>query len=163
MLKQSEADALIALPKKRKSNQNYNFPLAGGTLTIPIVSMDGRRDFLIDLSRGRIKLTKCSYQERYQAIIILIRLDVDGPPHTNPDVSSVPLPYLLPYNGQTITCPHLHLYVEDFMDRWAIPAPTVQFPNITNLYVTLQDFFRYCNIIDPPIIRKGIIQRRLFT
>jgi len=32
------------------------------------------------------------------------------------DSYDLPLPYLTPYNGQTIDCPHLHLYVEGFMD-----------------------------------------------
>jgi hypothetical protein len=101
---------------------------------------------------GRIRLTKCTYQERYQTIIILIRLDLDGPPHTNPEVVNVPLPHLTPYNGQTIDCPHLHLYVEGFMDKWAIPAPNDEFLDTTNLYTTLQDFLRYCNVVVPPKI-----------
>ena len=157
MLSQSEADALIALPKKRKSNDLYAFPTPGESLTIPIVSDDEREEFLIDVSRGRIRFTKCSYQERYRTIIVLIRLDIDGPPHTNPDVNAVPLPYLMPYNGRTIDCPHLHLYVEGYMDKWAIPSPSDKFPDTTDLYGTLQNFFDYCNVIDKP----HIIQRRL--
>jgi len=152
MLTQSEADALITLPKIKNSNDNYDFPLPGDFLNIPIISQDEQENFLIDISRGRILLTKCTYQERYQTIFILIRLDLDGPPHTNPEVANVPLPYLTPHNGQTIDCPHLHLYVEGFMDKWAIPAPNDEFPNTTNLYTTLQDFFRYCNVVEPPKI-----------
>ncbi|PIU61358.1 MAG: hypothetical protein COS84_11405 [Armatimonadetes bacterium CG07_land_8_20_14_0_80_40_9] len=127
-------------------------------LTIPIISVDERESFLIDINRrGRIGLTRCTYQERYQGIIILVRLDIDGQPHTNPEVPSVPIPYLAPYNGQTIQCPHLHLYVEGFMDRWAMPIPSDRFPNIRDLYKTLEDFFRYCNIIEPPIIQRRLL------
>jgi hypothetical protein len=157
MLTQSEADALIALKKKRASNDTYSFPSSGEILTIPIISIDGRESFLLDINRkGSIKLTRCTYQERYRRIIILVRLDIDGQPHTNPEVDIVPLPYLIPYNGQTIKCPHLHLYVEDYMDKWAIPAPANEFPNTKDLYKTLEDFFRYCNIIEPPIIQRGL-------
>ena len=152
MLTQSEAEALITLPKIKNSDDNYDFPFPGGSLNIPLSSQDEHENFLIDISRGRIRLTKCTYQERYQMIIRLVRLDVDGPPHTNPEVVAVPLPYLTPYNGRTIDCPHLHLYVEGFMAKWAIPAPNDEFPDTTNLYKTLQDFFRYCNVVVPPKI-----------
>ena len=156
MLTQTEADALIQLPKKRKSSDVYTFPLPGETLSIPIVSLDEKEDFLIDLNRGQIRLTKCTYQERYETINILIRLDINGSRHTNPEVLAVPLPYLTPYNGRTIDCPHLHLYVEGFMDKWAIPAPQDRFTDTTNLYTTLQDFFRYCNITEIPKIQRGL-------
>lgn len=156
MLTQSEVDALIDTQKKCTEKEVYNFPLHGGILTIPISSVDGRESFLININRGRIRLTKCTYQERYQEIIILVRLDIDGPPHPNPEVSSVPLPYLLPYNGQVIPCPHLHLYVEGFMDKWAIPAPSNKFPRTTDLVAILDNFFRYCNIVKPPMIQRRI-------
>lgn len=162
MLTQSEADTLIAMPKKRLGNQSYYFPLPGEALSIPLRSQDDREEFLIDINRGRIKLTKCTYQERHNGVIILVRLDVDGPPHTNPELSIVPLTYLIPYNGMTIECPHLHLYVEGFIDKWAVPAPDDKFVNTSDLYVTLQDFLHYCNVIDPPVVRKSITQRRLF-
>jgi len=99
MLTQSEADALIALKKKRTSNDTYSFPYSGEILTIPIISIDGRESFLLDINRkGSIKLTRCTCQERYRGIIILVRLDIGGQPHTNPEVDIVPLPYLIPYN-----------------------------------------------------------------
>ena len=152
MLYQSEAEALIRLPKIRKSDDRYGFPLPGETLNIPIISQNGQENFLVDINRGRIQLIKCSYQERYQQAIILIRLDTNGPPHRNPDVVNVPLPYLKPHNGQTIECPHLHLYVEGFMERWAIPAPIDNFLDTNDLYETLQDFFRYCYVVKTPKI-----------
>jgi len=157
MLTQSEADALIALEKKRTSDDSYDFPSSGEILTIPIISIDERESFLLDINRkGSIRLTRCTYQERYRGIMILVRFDIDGAPHTNPDVPSVPLSYLEPYNGQTIQCPHLHLFVEGFMDKWAIPAPSDGFPHPTDLNRTLEDFFRYCNIVEPPIIQKRL-------
>lgn len=157
MLIQAEADALIAMQKKRGTDNYYDFPHPGEILTIPIVSIDKRDPFLLDINRrGRIRLTRCTYQERYRGIIILVRLDIDGQPHTNPDIGAVPLSYLASYNGQTIKTSHLHLYVEGFMDRWAIPAPSDKFPNTGDLHKTLEDFFHYCNIIEPPLIRRGL-------
>jgi len=126
-------------------------------LTIPIVSIDERESFLIDVNRkGRIRLTKCTYQERYRGIIILVRLDIDGQPHTNPEVSSVPLAYLVPYNGRTIQCAHLHLYVEGYMDRWAIPAPSEKCPRTEDICAILDDFFRYCNVIELPLVQRSL-------
>ena len=71
MLTQSAAKDLIKTPKMKKSDDSYGFPRPGEKLTIPIVSRDEQEDFLIDVSRGRIRLTKCTYQERYQQTIIL--------------------------------------------------------------------------------------------
>jgi Family of unknown function (DUF6978) len=45
MLTQSEADALINLPKKSNSNENYSFPYPGENLTIPIISLDDHEKF----------------------------------------------------------------------------------------------------------------------
>lgn len=157
MLTQFEADALVDMQKKRAGEEMYDFPLVGETLSIPIISVDARESFLIDISRAIIRLTKCTYQKRYQGVIILVRLDIDGPPHSNPEVLTVPLSRLEPYNGKTVSCPHLHLYVEGFMDRWAIPAPSETFPKMEDIYATLDDFFRYCNVLEPPLV-----QRRLF-
>lgn len=162
MLTQSEADTLIALPKKVIVNQTYCFPVHGDTLSIPLHSNDDRVEFLIDINRAKIRLTQCTYQERYNPVAILVRLDIDGPPHTNPQTLPVPLSHLTHHNGKTIDCPHLHLYVEGFMDKWAIPAPIDKFTNTTDLYATLNDFFKYCNVINPPTIKKSMTQRSVF-
>lgn len=155
MLSQSEADTLIKVKKKKSSLQDYDFPMTSENITMPVISEDETESFLIDVNRrGVIKLTKCSYQERYHGIIILVRLDIDGPPHTNPDVDQIPLEYLARYNGSDIPCPHLHLFVENYMDKWAIPAPIDDFKNTSDLYSTLGDFFEYCNVVEPPIIQK---------
>ena len=50
MLTQSEANILIDMQKKRAKEEMYNFPLAGGILTIPIISVDERESFLIDIN-----------------------------------------------------------------------------------------------------------------
>ena len=102
MLTQSAANDLFNIPKVKKSYESYGFPRPGEKLTIPIISQDGTGDLLVDISRARIRLTKRTCQERYHQMIILVRLDLDVPPHTNPEVASVPLPCLTPHNGLTI-------------------------------------------------------------
>ena len=157
MLSQTEAEMLISLKKKREKDNTYDFPFSNEYLNIPIISIDGKESFLIDINRkGTIRLLKCTFQERYQGTNILIRLDIDGPPHTNPTVSSVPMPELKPYNGKTIQCPHLHIYVEGFMDNWAIPILNDKFSNTNDLYLTMEDFFCFCNVIEPPIIERSL-------
>jgi hypothetical protein len=83
---QAEADALIAMEKQCVENITWLFPEPGGKLAIPLVSPDKRENFMLDITRAQIKLTKATYQNRARQAIILMRLDVDGPPHTNPDV-----------------------------------------------------------------------------
>ena len=108
------------------------FPDVGCDLLLEGESINERKFFQIDISRsGQIKL-KCKYQERYQKNIILVRLDLKGGKHTNPD-------------GTQIYCPHLHLYREGYMDKWAFAISKDQFPNIEDLLSTLYDFFRFCN------------------
>jgi hypothetical protein len=152
MLTQTEADRLIALPKKTGSSDRYAFPKPGSGIAIPLTSLDDRVSFLLDVTRGRIRLSKCTFQNRYKQVIILVRLDVDGPPHTNPSVVTVPVAYLQPFNGAEVPCPHLHLFVEGFGDRWAIPAPSKPFSDPSDLFATLAQFMQYCNVVKPPLI-----------
>ena len=156
MITQAEADALIQIPKKGTRRERFTFPDPGIVLTIPLASMDDRELFLLDVNRGRIRLTKCTFQERYRQVVILVRLDVDGPPHRNPDVPAVPVAYLAPYNGAEVPCPHLHLFVEGYLDKWAVPAPTDRFPNTPDLHATLNDFFAYCNVVERPVVDRAL-------
>ncbi|MBU1627867.1 hypothetical protein KKB18_10905 [bacterium] len=62
--------------------------------------MDEKVKFIIDVNRnGTIRL-KYTYQERYRSSIILVRLDINGSPHTNPPDSLAPLNLLEPYFGE---------------------------------------------------------------
>ena len=156
MLTQSEADTLFAMPKKPKSSGFYTFPHAGSKLTVEFVSLNGREIFLFDINRSGIKMTKCTYQKRARQMEILRRLDIDGPPHPNPVVASVPLDFLAPYNGIEIPCPHLHIYVEGFASRWAIPAPDELANSNSNLYNVMKNFLRYCNVQEFSNIQRGL-------
>ena len=144
-LTQDEADALIALPKVKKDDTQWQLPITGGFVSIPLMSFDRREEFLLDLSRGRIDLLKGKYQNRARQNAVLVRLDFGGQPHRNPDDEEIP-------------CPHLHLYREGFGDKWAQAVSSATFPNPTDLWATLQDFIKFCNIVDPPLIEKGLFQ-----
>ncbi len=140
---QSEADALITMEKHRVDDNAWLFPAPGDRLAIPLASSDKREQFVLDVSRAQIKLTKATYQNRARQVIILIRLDLDGPPHRNPD-------------GQDVPCPHLHVYREGYADRWAIPAPAGNFANPSDLLSTLDEFMAHCNITTRPNVQKGL-------
>ena len=74
-ISQAEADALIAMEKLCVENRNWLFPEPGGRLAIALTSQDKRENFVLDITRARIKLTKATYQTRARQAIILMRLD----------------------------------------------------------------------------------------
>jgi hypothetical protein len=155
---QADADALIAMEKHCIEEKSWLFPAAGGRLAVPLVSPDKRENFMLDITRATIRLTKATYQNRARQAIILMRLDLDGPPHPNPEDAPTGAGYawLAPYAGQTIPCPHLHLYVEGYGDKWATPAPVNRYPNVADLFTTCEAFMAHCNITRLPQIDKGL-------
>lgn len=142
-LTQSEADLLLAVEKTRVSEEIYPFPQAGKSLSLPVKSIDLREDFWFDLIRGSIRMTKCSYQNRARSVIVLARLDVDGPGHRNPDMTEV-------------ECPHIHLFREGFGDKWAFPAEEVLGPLTSDLFVAWLAFARFCNVVELPNLERGL-------
>lgn len=144
MLSQIEADNLMALPKKMTTN-TIELPSTGNSARFDILSVDDHQKFLLDINRkSTIKLTKCGYQERYNnSNIILVRLDINGPPHTNPDGAEVP--------GD-----HIHIYKENYDTRWAYPLSMEQWQDTTDLAICLESFLRYCNVIWLPNITQRL-------
>jgi hypothetical protein len=142
-LTQVEADSLIAVEKRRADDERHEFPLSGGAIMIPLQTPDKKEHFILDISRGRIDLLKGKYQSRARQVIVLVRLDFGGTPHRNP-------------NDEEIPSPHLHIYREGYGDKWAIPAPTDKFCDISDLWRTLEDFMQFCNITQPPYIDRNL-------
>lgn len=140
---QREADELIAMEKRRVDDEEHSFPTPGGRLAIPLTSHDKRENFMLDITRAQIRLTKATLQNRARQAIVLLRLDLAGPPHRNPDDGEVP-------------CPHLHIYREGYGDKWAVPAPSDRYPDPEDLWSTFEAFMRQCNIVEPPQIQKGL-------
>ncbi len=142
-LTQAEADALIAMEKHRANEDRHNFPMAGDSLILPLQSSDKREQFFLDIRRGRIDLLRANYQNRARQAVILVRIDLGGGPHRNPD-------------GEDVLCPHLHVYREGYADKWAVPLPAEQFSKPLDLWTTFEDFMRYCNITKRPYIERGL-------
>ncbi|MDE2180209.1 MAG: hypothetical protein KGJ40_05075 [candidate division NC10 bacterium] len=142
-LTQAEADTLIAMEKHRVNEDRSDFPMGGQSLILPLQSADKREQFLLDVSRGRIDLLKVKMQNRGRQVVVLVRLDLGGAPHRNPD-------------GEEMLPPHLHVYREGYGDKWAAPIPSDRFRSTGDLWVTLEDFMRFCNIIEPPHIERGL-------
>lgn len=142
-LTQAEADALIAMEKHRVTEDRSDFPMGGQSLVLPLQSADKREQFMLDLSRGRIDLLKVKMQNRGRQVVVLVRLDLGGAPHRNPD-------------DEEVTAPHLHIYREGYGDKWAVPIPADQFRNIGDVWTTLEDFLRFCNITQPPHLERGL-------
>lgn len=141
-LTQSEADKLFEMPKYHEGIDQYDFPSLGGSLRIELFSNDRHEEFSLDITRGRVALSKNTFQNRGRRVVILARIDIGGPPHRNPD-------------GVEITCPHLHLFKEGYGDKWAIPLPDI-FSDIDDPYDILDKFMDYCNVADKPVIQKGL-------
>jgi len=99
---------------------------------------------MLDIGTSSIKLSKLMFQNRARTTAILVRLEIDGSPHRNPDDTEVP-------------CPHIHLYREGFNDKWAFPVPSEHFRDLTDKYITLEDFMRFCHIVQPPEFVEGLL------
>lgn len=143
-LTQAEADALLALDKHKVDDRLWPYPALGANTHIPLHSGDKRETFVLDINRGKINLSKVTYQNRARHVVVLARIDLEGPSHTNPDEAEIP-------------CPHIHLYREGFGDKWAYLVPPNKFSNLSDLWQTLSDFMGYCNIVEPPAIQRGLI------
>ena len=144
-LTQAEADALLALEKHYIGNEQFKFPSQGDKLKIELYSADKREAFSLDITSSIIKMSKNSIQTRAQKVIVLARVDIDGPPHRNPD-------------NVELECPHLHLYKEGYGDKWAVPLPD-SFTDHTKIDQVLSDFMDYCNIqTRPDIVGSLLVQ-----
>lgn len=142
-LTQAEADALIGMEKHSANKDRNDFPMGGQSVVVPLQSADRREQFLLDLSRGRIDLLKVKLQNRGRQVVVLVRLDLGGAPHRNPDDEEIPVP-------------HLHVYREGCGDKWAVPVPAGRFSDLADVRVTLEDFMQFCNITQPPYIEWGL-------
>ena len=142
-LTQADADALMAMPKRPADDEERNFPQPGDRVIIPLVSLDKREDFLLSVTRSQINIAKISHQNRARQVVVLMRLDVNGAPHRNPD-------------GEEILGTHLYIYRENFGDKWAYPLPPGKFENLDDLHQTFDDFLAECNVVEPPRIQAGL-------
>lgn len=146
MLTQQEADELIAALKHiRAEDAQFPFPAPGQSARLNLYAKDSKQEFIVDVNRrGYLNLVKrCTYQGRYHKDIILLRLDVAGPEHTNPD-------------GQVLPGTHLHIFREEYADKYAVPIPP-EIVNPDDLYQTLIDFLTYFKTINTDILEMQTV------
>ena len=133
-----EAKELLEMEKHYLGDMKYYYP---ANINIPLYSKDEKIEFYIDASANSIKLSKVKYQNRVYNNIVLVRIDIDGPPHRNPD-------------GTIICGSHIHYYKEGYGDRWAEPLP----PGIINGSDDIEkliNFMDFCNVKTKPNIQRG--------
>ncbi len=140
---QTEADYLIALPKRFVTNDPVELGPSTHKVQRDLVSVDRRERFLLDLWYSTIRLQKYTFQNRARVVIILVRVDVgDTLAHTNPD-------------GVLVTGPHIHVYKEGYDDKFAFPLNQYPFADPTDIGRTFDDFAQFCHIEEiPPIVRR---------
>ena len=77
-------------------------------------------------------MTQATYPNRARQTVVLKRLDLDGPTHTNPD-------------GEELPCPHVHVYRDGFGTKWACYALPVTYPAVGTLAETVRRVSRRHN------------------
>jgi hypothetical protein len=143
VLTQAEADALLAMTKHFVNPAPISIP-PGVDDTHELVGADPQERFLLDVWRGTLRFSKLRYQTRARKIVVLVRLDIDGAPHTNPD-------------GARLAGTHIHLYREGYDDKWAYPVDAVRFTNLADTRKSFEDFCAYCNIQGVPPFQAGLL------
>jgi hypothetical protein len=152
-ISQTEANRLLHMAKEFADEDPIEFSTTQPMrFECALVSLDRRERFLLDVERGRRKRTRLRYQTRGREVIILARLELDGPDHINPPNSPC-------RPSERIKCPHIHVYVEGFEDRVAYAfseTPGLSVRNPTNGLLTLEDFLRFCGVQHWPAIQLSV-------
>lgn len=143
MLTQAEAEQLIQMVKHFVNAPAVISIPPGADDTYELAGSNDREKFLLDVWRGTLRLTKLRFQDRVRTVVVLVRLDVDGARHTNPD-------------GQQLSGTHLHIFREGFDDRWAYPVDPTVFTLLSDPGATFQAFCAFCKIESPPPV-QGVI------
>jgi hypothetical protein len=123
--------------KKYFIDAEISLPAHGECSTFELMDSKEEEKFLLDVDRsGIIELEKIKLQNRYATNVILIRLEVNGPQHINPD-------------GTKIGCNHIHIYSEEYGDRVAYDLQSFKdasFYTCQKFYDYFMELCKYCNI-----------------
>ena len=144
MLTQQAADFLAQVAKVITSAEVILVPSAGGSQAWEAEDYRGRDKFHLHMRRGRKVSTKITVQERYHTNEILLRLDIDGATHSNPD-------------GTIVPTPHLHIYKEGYDDKWAFLVPPGLDISSGDPTLILINFLKYCGIDPIPSVQGGLL------
>ncbi|XDD53041.1 hypothetical protein AB3N62_11155 [Leptospira sp. WS4.C2] len=139
-LTDTDVAELIDLEKHVEVDEKYAFPEINEKVHISLLSSDKREKFFLDINRGSIDLRRVTYQTRSKIIYPLVRLDISGRNHRNPD-------------GKELGVPHVHVYSQGFSDKWAYPPEEIfgeKFKDLKTMVEYLDIFMDYCKIITKP-------------
>lgn len=122
--------------KKKFNKTPVDLPSRSQKVQLNVISDDEKENFIVDIDRSGSIEIKSKLQNRYSNNQILIRVEINSPPHTNPD-------------GTTTSRDHIHVYREGYGLSWAYDLNLIQwklFDNLTNFNKVFIDFCYYCNI-----------------
>ena len=123
--------------EKQFDDATTKLPTVGEVKILHATSCCLTEKFIIDTDRrGKIELKKIKLQNRHSTRQPLLRIEIDCPPHTNPDDSET-------------SRNHIHIYKEGYDLRWAYDLETyhkVFFKNINTFDAVFIDFCKLCNI-----------------
>ena len=150
---QLEADNLLQMPKVFVEPDPIEFSLMEPMdYDRELRSVDRQEGFLLTVERGNRNRLRLKYQTRARRVIVLARLELNGPRHKNPPGCSYK-------PGLWISGTHLHLYREGFDDKVAYEldeAPNWTAGRITDGIVALEQFMRFCSVDQWPQIQTSI-------
>jgi MoaA/NifB/PqqE/SkfB family radical SAM enzyme len=142
MVDQDEINRLLGLKKHSDPKRTYKLPFPGNKLSIQLDSDNRREKFALNVYRGKRIELKFNYSTIAKTILpfCLVRVDLNGSEHQNPD-------------GTIIPCPHIHIFNEEFGESLARPlSGIIMFKDIYDTWEVLQDFISFCNIETRPVI-----------
>ena len=129
--------------KKVFIKDSIELPNNGDNATYDLESVETRDKFYLDVDRrGKIELSRFKLQNRYAVTKLpLVRIDIDSPPHINPD-------------GSKTSRNHIHVYKEVDNDTgnlpWAYDLETFEQICCEKGRFSFMDIFsgfcEYCNI-----------------
>lgn len=132
----AEAQGLIQVLKKILQQGRLTLPQSGSQARFELCSVFSDKDRFTVVANRSSRIRK----DRYTLILLygkdkgILRIDIGGPNHTNPD-------------GTVVPCPHIHIQKKDSgkWDAWAMDIPAV-FGNVEDRIETFKVFLQYCNV-----------------
>jgi len=139
-LSQVDADLLIGMEKICLEPYQVVHFKPGMGVEIDFVNDTEKERFRLIIERSEINTRHAKYELLARHSIPLLRLEIAGATHYNPDGTEVP-------------CPHLHIYRPGFRDRYAKPMPH-EFGDPDDPLECLRAFLGYCNAVQVPRISQ---------
>lgn len=122
--------------KKTFDGEKIKLPLRGEKARFNVTSLNKKEKFILDTDRSGYIEIKTKLQNRYSNNQILVRLEINSRPHTNPD-------------GTTTSRNHIHIYKEGYSISWAYDLDKINnelCSSLENFNEVFIYFCKYCNI-----------------